>query len=478
MLNKNVTIWEKLRSYNKCFDGWSIYIMDSVWEVAVCTAEVIIMYDFLIEYFKYRVKKPVSYIISALMAALSVSALLLTSGVIHYKLLPSAVLVLINFLFCIFLLNGRAIEKAFFSIFSVAVINNISALTDLMLSSIRDKEISHILFTSAHCQNLIIIINELLFFLICRIVLRLSGKKQIYSQEYFLMAGVPLFSIIAVSLLMPLAVENSGLRKQSFVFFLLLAMMNVLICSLFLYISQNNKLKNEYLMLELQYLNEQKNNREIRRLYEEVRSVRHDMKNHLLCISILAQRNKCDKILSYIQEFSRKAQDAERMDFFTGNDALDAILNTKTAAAEAEGITCRISIDDVELPLTQNDISVLLGNLMDNACEAAAKAEDKWIDVRISQQNESICIQVHNTVAGSVLSSNPFLRTSKSDQILHGYGTKNIRRIVRRYGGAIKYFEKDNVFMCDIFIPAAAGTRQRNDETNAVSGGNEEQNKE
>ena len=141
------------------------------------------------------------------------------------------------------------------------------------------------------------------------------------------------------------------------------------------------------------------------------------------------------------------------MDLYTGNDALDAILNTKIAVAEQDGIQCSASVSSVELPLSQSDISVLIGNLMDNAYEAASKAPEKWIGVKICGLDNAVSIRVHNTTAHPVLAENPFLLTSKEDRKLHGLGTRNIRRIVNRYNGTLEYCEQKNVFMCNITIP-------------------------
>ena len=101
----------------------------------------------------------------------------------------------------------------------------------------------------------------------------------------------------------------------------------------------------------------------------------------------------------------------------------------------------------------RSDISVLFGNLLDNAYEAAKRAEDKGIDVSLTGQGAYIRIRVQNTVEGPVLEINPELLTSKSDKKIHGYGTKNIQKIVRKYGGMLQYQEKEDLFICDILIP-------------------------
>ena len=106
-----------------------------------------------------------------------------------------------------------------------------------------------------------------------------------------------------------------------------------------------------------------------------------------------------------------------------------------------------------QLPLAQGDISVLMGNLLDNACEAAGRAPEKKISVRILRQGNYVSICVENTVEAPVLAKNPGLETTKEDRSLHGLGTKNIRKIVEKYGGMMEYREEGKLFICDILIP-------------------------
>ena len=67
----------------------------------------------------------------------------------------------------------------------------------------------------------------------------------------------------------------------------------------------------------------------------------------------------------------------------------------------------------------------------------------------------SICVE--NTVAAPVLAENPGLETTKEDRSLHGLGTKNIRKIVEKYGGMMEYREEGKLFICDILIPFDTG---------------------
>ena len=138
------------------------------------------------------------------------------------------------------------------------------------------------------------------------------------------------------------------------------------------------------------------------------------------------------------------------------HDLLDAVVNMKFSIAENLGISCSAHIDrdiGTGMPFRPADTSVLLGNLLDNALEAAAASERKLMLLNIVNRNESLYIIVSNTIAASVLDNNPKLQTSKPDKELHGFGTKNVNKIVRSYNGIINYSEDGDIFSCDILIP-------------------------
>ena len=62
-------------------------------------------------------------------------------------------------------------------------------------------------------------------------------------------------------------------------------------------------------------------------------SIRHDLKNHLICSDLLAKQGKYNEISDHIQKFQKKLKILKKNFLFTGNDVLDAILNTKISLA-------------------------------------------------------------------------------------------------------------------------------------------------
>src|SRR5699024_7891 len=98
---------------------------------------------------------------------------------------------------------------------------------------------------------------------------------------------------------------------------------------------------------------------------------------------------------------------------FSGNDTLDAILNTKQVTAYQYGINFEAVIADSLKFMSEEDICVLFGNLLDNAISAAGQTCTKQITLAIQPQDTYVSIVISNSIKESILSNNPNLKTTK-----------------------------------------------------------------
>ena len=103
--------------------------------------------------------------------------------------------------------------------------------------------------------------------------------------------------------------------------------------------------------------------------------------------------------------------------------------------------------------LPHDEIAVLFGNLFDNAIEAAKNSDKKIIKLDVCLQGPYLSVFIKNSIDASVLESNMDLNTTKNDKSFHGFGIKNIKRIVDKYNGLIRFDEESGYFICDILIP-------------------------
>lgn len=211
----------------------------------------------------------------------------------------------------------------------------------------------------------------------------------------------------------------------------------------------------EYELAELKSAAEniQKQDSEIRALHENVRRIKHDMKNHLMVIASYLNGGDYDSARTYTSQILDKLN-AVHSYIETGNSLLNHILNEKLNKAREKGISVKAEIENLSFAKMESlDFSALLSNILDNAIEACASEKSPGIEVVISQRRGYETILVKNKISDSVLAANPELSTTKADGASHGMGIPQIRAITAKYEGMCDFYEEDSYFCACAFIP-------------------------
>lgn len=183
---------------------------------------------------------------------------------------------------------------------------------------------------------------------------------------------------------------------------------------------------------------------------ERVRSIYHDLKNHLLVLQ--AQAGNGQAVKASIAELQSQIQAYENY-YHTGNVVLDILIRDKAKIAQQEQIdfSAVISFEDGGF-LAPLDISTIFGNAIDNAIEASRKIpqEQRLITVRANRIRDMLVITVENNAP---VATGSFGKTTKKDTFLHGFGLPNIRNAVQKYDGQCSTTYENGMFVLQIVIP-------------------------
>lgn len=208
----------------------------------------------------------------------------------------------------------------------------------------------------------------------------------------------------------------------------------------------------EYELLALKNKMLQKQYQEQEMMFQQKQKLLHDVKNHILTLQGLEQDGDLEGMHKYLQSLKNTYYNAGKT-VQCNNHVLSIILNQEKEKAEQKDISFEIKeLSFSELHLEDADVTVLFGNLLDNAVEACEKAEEgeRWITVRIEQKKQGLFVEVTNTVAEIPDIENGMIVSTKNDRSVHGYGLKNIKEVVDRYEGVMHMEVRNNLFLVQI----------------------------
>lgn len=184
---------------------------------------------------------------------------------------------------------------------------------------------------------------------------------------------------------------------------------------------------------------------------QEIRRLNHDMKNLLIGVDGALSAMDIDEAHRMISEYLKCCCDiSEKSGPVSGNSALDYIVSAKKTEAEELGIAFYYDIAPFDVQISETDICILLGNILDNAIEACEQlSSEKTIELKMRCINGMLYISCKNPTEQNDVS----LLTTKSDKEQHGFGTVSINKIANKYGGYANFKIEEGLFVCEIIIP-------------------------
>lgn len=193
---------------------------------------------------------------------------------------------------------------------------------------------------------------------------------------------------------------------------------------------------------------------EVDNMYRKMRGWRHDYRNHIQAMKVMAANGNMDGIKAYLDELDTDLNTVDTV-VKTGNAMADAILNSKISLAQSKSIAvhCDAHIP-VKLQMSELDLCCILGNLFDNAIEASLSLPERERQIRVymDMKGTQLYISFTNFTSGRKLNKvGNLFQTSKGEG--HGFGLVRIDNIIQRLGGYLSRNSEDGAFTTEILIP-------------------------
>lgn len=171
---------------------------------------------------------------------------------------------------------------------------------------------------------------------------------------------------------------------------------------------------------------------------DEARKSRHDIRHHFLMLETLAKDGNIQGIREYLSEFSEK-QAADDVLVYCEHFATNALLSYYSQQAVEEGIKYSASCNiPSEIGISNKDLTIILGNLLENAMNACRKISEgeKTIQIIGRYQDAGLALMIKNTSSTEPKkdSTGRYLSTSHSG---HGVGIESVQTIVKKYHGVM-----------------------------------------
>ena len=197
---------------------------------------------------------------------------------------------------------------------------------------------------------------------------------------------------------------------------------------------------------------------QVERFYHDIRSLRHDMGNHIMMLEHLYaqdERAEAERYTARLKEELQRDIVSEENVIRSGNPVTDVILMEKSKCAAQRGIAFESMFRyPSEASVDAFDISVILSNALENAIESAAGCESPYIRITSRRRNHTCLIECENS-SGFLREIDPETGlpvTTKENHAEHGFGLSNIRGIAQRYHGDIEIIQESGRFVLCVLL--------------------------
>ncbi len=185
---------------------------------------------------------------------------------------------------------------------------------------------------------------------------------------------------------------------------------------------------------------------------ENIHTFAHDIKHQLSTLMNITDNDEVKNYISSIYDDLEKYSVVGKTD----NKILDIILSEYQSICYSKGIELEVDIKTANLSFIEpSKLVALLTNILDNAIESAENCDEKNVFLSINRVENFDVLTCQNNCCVSLEFADGYIKTTKANKEIHGFGTKSIAKITKQYNGNIKYeFDKtQNQFTVNIVFP-------------------------
>lgn len=349
--------------------------------------------------------------------------------------------------------KGRMSEKFFLSSFYISIMLSSSFIVYSIFSKIFNIKLVDIFFKVSYEKTVAMLATRFIQFILIFILLNNSNNirfiKYIKDKTLY-MVGVILTLNHILILVIERTLLNDLIKINIEVITIVISLCNIEILLIYMLNILSKEIEEKFI-LKIN-LDRKIHDEEITYMYKEMNGWKHDCRNHISMILGLLEVSTKEDVISYINEINNSITTLDK-NVYTDNVGINSILISKMKIANEKNIKVNLDLKiNSEIKISNVDICIILGNLLDNSIEACGFIEgDKFIDLKIVSENSRLVIKISNNTNGDVNKVNgKFLTTKKNS--MNGIGLIQVDNIVKKYKGYINRKHENKIFTTYMMI--------------------------
>ncbi len=287
--------------------------------------------------------------------------------------------------------------------------------------------------------------SKIVFMIVITALKRVFTKdeiKELPVRYSFMLVLIPIGSIYIMNNIFMLgySLHSNRANIQSAVTAVILLGVNVLVFYIYIKLADDLQLRRMTSVYEQQLDLCERHQQERELSILQLRDVRHNMKNNLVSILAYAENGDNEKIIGFVNEIMEEGGIKTSTVTNSGNIVIDSLIGYWYVEAKKVGIDFSVNLNiPMEMPFRGADICLILGNLLENAVEAAQKAEGKkYIRLHMKYDKNNLLLFVANNYKGVLIKTkDKRLKSTKTDAGNHGVGLSSVYRIAAKYHGVV-----------------------------------------
>ncbi|MGX4598917.1 GHKL domain-containing protein [Faecalimicrobium sp. JNUCC 81] len=303
----------------------------------------------------------------------------------------------------------------------------------------------------------IVVLSKVLLLSMIPIIKVINLKSEIRKKDYVYIFISIISNVICTLVIFGLVYRDSyGFSNFTLDTIIIVISAIILLSSIFSIDIINRVIKDNRLRLENKVIKENMDRQyayylNLKESQLRVKSLYHDMKNHMICIENIHGSS------DYIKNMNKQLEQCY-LSFNTENMILDTILSDKKSICHKNNIDFIVDIKFSHCDfIDMLDVCSIFSNMLDNAIEACNKINNTYIERKIKLRgtvvNKFFVIKCENTKVNNINFKNNKFITDKKDLFLHGIGISSIKNSVEKYDGNVETDVFENKFIMTIYIP-------------------------